>query len=134
MLEVSTTWKNVHGAFKFNSDVSKWEVAGAQKMHAMFANVHKFNGDVSKWNVIDVLDMRAMFDRRLQFNSDVRSGMSQRCLSCMPVSTHSFLSAVSPPSNPDTRAFSLFAVFPRPQIQQRREQVGCLEGVYYVCQ
>ena len=100
-------------AHKFNSDVSKWDVSKVSTMHA---SKYSFllspavslpsNPDTRAFSLLSV------FYQAYQFNSDV-SKWDVSKVSNMHGSKYSFLPfpAVSPPSNPDTRAFSLLAVF-----------------------
>lgn len=55
--------------YKFNGDISKWDVSNVKNMSGMFAG-SQFNGDISKWNVGRVEDMSGMF-RGSQFNGDI---------------------------------------------------------------
>ena len=48
-------------SYKFNGDISKWNVSNVKNMSGMFA-YSEFNGDISKWDVSKVTDMRDMFE------------------------------------------------------------------------
>jgi surface protein len=120
-----------HRAYKFNSDVSKWDVS---KVSTMYRSKYSFlpspavslpsNPDTRAFSLL------AVFSYAYQFNSDV-SKWDVSKVSTMYDSKYSFLPspAVSLPSNPDTRLLSPRSVLARIQVQQRREQVGCLKGV-----
>src|SRR5574344_757020 len=55
--------------FRFNGDISKWNVSNVKDMHWMFRS-SEFNGDISKWNVSKVTDMSNMFFNS-EFNGDI---------------------------------------------------------------
>ena len=55
--------------YKFNGDISKWDVSNVKNMSGMFAG-SQFNGDISKWDVGKVEDMSSMFADS-QFNGDI---------------------------------------------------------------
>jgi surface protein len=40
-----------HDCYKFNSDLSKWDVSNGQKFEWMFYNCKLFDADLSRWNV-----------------------------------------------------------------------------------
>ena len=50
-----------HGKiWKFNGDISRWNVSNATNMYGMFVS-SPFNGDISRWNVSKVKNMSCMF-------------------------------------------------------------------------
>ena len=56
--------------YKFNGDISKWNVSNVTDMYFMFAG-SKFNGNISKWDVSKVVNMCGMFN-----NSDFNGNIS----------------------------------------------------------
>ena len=46
--------------FKFNRDISKWDVSNVRNMNEMFCK-SKFTGDISSWDVSNVKYMNEMF-------------------------------------------------------------------------
>jgi hypothetical protein len=57
--------------FKFNGNISKWDLSNAETMYAMFWE-SEFNGDISSWNISNVKNMQAMFFNS-QFNGNISS-------------------------------------------------------------
>ena len=57
------------GFYKFNGDISKWDVSNVKDMSGMFKG-SEFNGDISKWNVSKVESMICMFEKS-KFNGDI---------------------------------------------------------------
>lgn len=55
--------------WKFNGDISKWDVTNVTDMNNMFC-VSGFNGDISNWDVSSVTDMSEMFYHS-KFNGDI---------------------------------------------------------------
>lgn len=54
--------------YKFNGDISEWDVSNVKTMEKMFM-YSKFNGDLSKWDISNVEDMYGMFEMAY-FNND----------------------------------------------------------------
>eukprot|EP00949_MAST-11_sp_MAST-11-sp1_P004618 g4618.t1 len=54
-------------AEKFNSDVSKWDVARVSSMYQMFLHAYKFNSDVSKWRIEKVRNFNLTFSGASSF-------------------------------------------------------------------
>ncbi|MFV0483532.1 MAG: BspA family leucine-rich repeat surface protein [Bacteroidales bacterium] len=48
-------------AFKFNQDISSWDVGSVTDMSSMFKSAYAFDQDIGKWNVSEVRDMSHMF-------------------------------------------------------------------------
>ena len=46
--------------YKFNGDISKWNVSNVKNMAGMF-ELSRFNGDISNWDVSNVKNMERMF-------------------------------------------------------------------------
>jgi len=57
--------------FKFNQDISSWDVSNVTSMSRMFCNAKSFNQDISNWDVSSVDQMESMFDGALAFNNDI---------------------------------------------------------------
>jgi len=57
--------------YKFNQDLSKWNVIGVTNMSYMFANAYAFNQNISTWITKDVTNMDAMFNTATLFNQDL---------------------------------------------------------------
>ena len=55
----------VHGAERFNGDISKWDVSRVTNICTMFSYTKSFNGDISKWDVSRVTNMAFMFNSAL---------------------------------------------------------------------
>lgn len=55
--------------WKFNGDISKWDVSKALTMEGMFMNSN-FNQNISEWNVSNVTNMENMFNRS-GFDQDI---------------------------------------------------------------
>ena len=101
-------------------DISVWDTSEVTDMSKLFCSHEScgdkkksaavsFNGNLSAWNVGKVTTM---------YHSKYSA-----LFRCLVVAFRHTL------SNPDTRLLSPHSVPKRPQIQQRREQVGCLKGV-----
>ena len=59
--------------YKFNCDVSSWDVSNVVNMNSMFYKCESFNQDLSRWDVSNVKDMEYMFSYCLMFNQDIGS-------------------------------------------------------------
>ncbi|WP_427902706.1 BspA family leucine-rich repeat surface protein [Metamycoplasma alkalescens] len=55
-------------AFKFNQDISGWDVSSVTDMEQLFLSAHKFNQPLNTWNVKNVTKMRNMFYDAKTFN------------------------------------------------------------------
>jgi surface protein len=60
---------HVSDLFRFNGNISKWDVSNVEDMQGMFHETN-FNGDISKWDVSKVKNMRGMFWKS-SFNRDI---------------------------------------------------------------
>ncbi|WP_117275973.1 BspA family leucine-rich repeat surface protein [Metamycoplasma alkalescens] len=58
-------------AYKFNQDISGWDVSSVTNMEQLFTAAFEFNQDLSKWNVKNVKNMRNMFYSAHKFNQDI---------------------------------------------------------------
>ena len=47
--------------WKFNGDISEWDVSNVENMKYMFCNCYNFNCNLSNWNISNVKDMEDMF-------------------------------------------------------------------------
>jgi surface protein len=56
--------------WKFNGDLSTWNVANVINMVSTFASAESFNGDISDWDVGKVTDMSESKSRRI-FENDL---------------------------------------------------------------
>jgi len=69
--------REMHGmfdrAYRFNVDISKWNVANVNDMGYMFYLATSFNVDLSSWNVFNVSNVRYMFYRAYAFNQKLCS-------------------------------------------------------------
>jgi surface protein len=52
-----------YGLYKFNGDISRWNVSNVENMFAMFHEASDFNQPIGNWNVSNVTNMGAMFER-----------------------------------------------------------------------
>lgn len=70
-----TTLTNLSGMFKnvyrFNQDISDWDVSHVTNMDKMFESAYAFNSDISTWDVSSVTTMGDMFKNAYAFNSDI---------------------------------------------------------------
>ena len=57
--------------YKFNGDISQWNVSNVKDMYCMFFGCEKFNGDLSKWDVSNVKNMSQIFYKCPTFNCDL---------------------------------------------------------------
>jgi surface protein len=57
--------------YKFNSDLSKWNVSSGLYFSAMFYDCKKFNADLSNWDVSNGLIFSYMFAGCDSFNADL---------------------------------------------------------------
>ena len=48
-------------AYRFDGDLSDWDVSSVKDMGYMFRNARSWNGDVSRWDVSSVTNMYSMF-------------------------------------------------------------------------
>ncbi|ENY53696.1 Hypothetical protein, predicted lipoprotein, DUF285 family [Metamycoplasma alkalescens 14918] len=55
-------------AFKFNQDISGWDVSSVTDMEQLFLSAHEFNQPLNTWNVKNVTKMRNMFYDAKRFN------------------------------------------------------------------
>lgn len=66
---------NTNGMFKFcykfNGDISNWDVSNVTNMNSMFYACHVFNQDISSWEVSKVQNMHNMFSQCSDFNIDL---------------------------------------------------------------
>ena len=60
-----------YGAYKFNQDISNWNVSNVTNMAAMFNGASAFNQDISNWDVSNVTNMSSMFYGAYKFNQDI---------------------------------------------------------------
>ena len=68
--------KNMEGMFyrsKFNKDISKWDVNKVTNMSYMFYN-SSFNGNISRWDLEKAKNLQSMFERS-KFNGDISRWM-----------------------------------------------------------
>lgn len=72
-LDVSniTDFSNLFENFKYNVDISNWDVSKAKKMDYMFYGFREFNCDISKWDVSNLQSARSMFSDCRKFNQDL---------------------------------------------------------------
>ncbi len=59
------------GSFKFNGDLSNWDVSNVTDMSWMFYDDAYFNQDIGNWNVGNVKKMKGMFLLDQLFNQDI---------------------------------------------------------------
>ena len=57
--------------YKFNCDVSDWDVSNVKNMSSMFYYCENFNKDISSWDVSNVKNMCYMFSYCSSFNQDI---------------------------------------------------------------
>ena len=50
-----------YSAYKFNQDISNWDVSNVTDMRSMFYVAQSFNQDIGSWNTSNVTDMSYMF-------------------------------------------------------------------------
>ena len=67
--------QNMHamfrGCFHFNQPIGKWNTSSVTDMGEMFVNAAEFNQPLSKWNTSKVRDMSRMFQKAYQFNQPI---------------------------------------------------------------
>ena len=68
---ITTLDSMFNGAWKFNQDISMWDVSGITNMSSMFANARSFNKNISLWDVSNVTNMGGMFYMAEVFNQDL---------------------------------------------------------------
>ena len=99
-------------AYQFNSDVSKWDVSKVS--YACPVSTHSFLPPLSRRLPI-LTRVPSLYlqcsTTPYQFNSDVSKWDVSKVSTMHSSKYSSFPHCLSSPSNPDTRAFSLFAVF-----------------------
>jgi len=59
------------GCYKFNSNLSDWDVSEVIDMSHMFNSAENFNQDIGNWNVSQVKNMGGMFYGAKHFNQDI---------------------------------------------------------------
>lgn len=57
--------------WKFNGNISNWNVSNVENMEGMFSGCKRFNCDISGWNVSNVENMEKMFNGCKTFNKDI---------------------------------------------------------------
>ena len=62
-------WDPDNDRYRFNGDISLWDVGNVTNMQNMFCGSH-FNGDISSWNTSNVTNMQGMF-KNSRFNGDI---------------------------------------------------------------
>jgi len=55
----------------FNQDISGWDVSKVETMEYMFCNAENFNCDLSRWDVKNVVSMRFMFNGAKKFDGNI---------------------------------------------------------------
>ena len=69
--KVKSMYRTFYNAYKFNADISSWDVSHVTDMSAMFYHAEKFNQDISTWDLSSVKDTSFMFNFALAFNQDI---------------------------------------------------------------
>ena len=57
--------------FRFNQNLSGWDVSRVTAMMQTFASAAYFNGDVDRWDVSNVVKMQSLFSGATSFNRDI---------------------------------------------------------------
>ena len=61
-----------NGRYKFDCDLSNWDVSNVENMSTMFYNCESFKGKgLENWDVSNVKDMSNMFHWCIKFNCDL---------------------------------------------------------------
>ena len=60
-----------YGLYKFNGDISRWDVSNVENMHAMFHGASDFNQPIGDWDVSNVTAMASMFEGARSFNQPI---------------------------------------------------------------
>jgi len=68
---VKSMYRMFYNAFKFNADISSWDVSAITDMSSMFYHAESFNQDIGAWNLSSVKDTSFMFNYALNFNRDI---------------------------------------------------------------
>ena len=68
---ITNTSYMFNDCYKFNANISNWDVSSVTDMYAMFENATSFNQDISDWDVSSVTDMSVMFQDAISFNQDI---------------------------------------------------------------
>jgi len=58
-------------SFRFNADISEWDLKSVTTMEATFEYCHYFNADISQWDVSGVTSLASTFDEDYIFDQDI---------------------------------------------------------------
>lgn len=67
------------GSYKFNQDLSGWDVSRVTNMSSMFYQAKTFNGNISNWDMGNVTDMTLMLKGCELFNQDISGWNVSKC-------------------------------------------------------
>ena len=67
------------GSYKFNQDLSGWDVSRVTNMSSMFYQAKTFNGNISNWDMGNVTDMTLMLKSCELFNQDISGWNVSKC-------------------------------------------------------
>lgn len=67
------------GSYKFNQDLSGWDVSRVTNMSSMFYQAKTFNGNISNWDMSNVTDMTLMLKSCELFNQDISGWNVSKC-------------------------------------------------------
>ncbi|GMH95941.1 hypothetical protein TL16_g13256, partial [Triparma laevis f. inornata] len=98
---VTTMGYMFYEAYKFNQDLSGWDVSSVTNMYGMFYLASVFNQDLNKWNVCKVTDFDSMFQLSGMPGTDL-SSLKSNCVNCPSGKYSGSGEFVSPEGNPCT--------------------------------
>jgi surface protein len=68
---VKSMYRMFYNAYKFNADISSWNVSSVQDMSSMFYHAENFNQNIGTWDLSSVKDTSFMFNNASVFNQDI---------------------------------------------------------------
>jgi surface protein len=68
---VKSMYRMFYNAYKFNANISFWDVSTVTDMSSMFYHAENFNQDIGSWNLSSVKDTSFMFNFATLFNQDI---------------------------------------------------------------
>ena len=68
---VKSMYRTFYNAYKFNANISNWDVSKITDMSSMFYHAESFNQDIGAWDLSSVKDTSFMFNYASTFNQDI---------------------------------------------------------------
>jgi len=68
---VKSMYRMFYNAYKFNANISSWDVSTITDMSSMFYHAESFNQNIGAWNLSSVKDTSFMFNFATVFNQDI---------------------------------------------------------------